>query len=124
MANVFVVEDDPTFMEYLRLTLETIGYKVRTAGDAMQALDMVRQSKMRVDLWVIDWRMPRMNGFQLTRALRGIPYASNAPIILFSAFVTDLLELDDPGVFFLSKSACKGQDFLDLARKLTACSAP
>lgn len=118
MANIIVVEDDPIFLEYLRAVLETGGYSIRAKPNALEALDLIRRTRMPVDLWIVDVKMPRMNGLEFIQALRNLPESSNTPILLLSAFLENRPEKDLPNVTFLDKGAVRGGQFLDVIRTL------
>ncbi len=77
--HVLVVDDEPQILRVLRRGLETKGYLVMTAPDALTALDMMRAS--RVDLLITDLRMPDMDGIELCTRVRK---TSQMPIIVLS----------------------------------------
>ena len=49
-GKVLVVDDDPDFVEYTRIVLESQGYQVRTASTVDQALELMRQERPDVAL--------------------------------------------------------------------------
>ena len=118
MANIVVVDDDALFLEYLRAVLETADYSVRANRDGRGALDMVRRTNMRVDLWIVDIKMPQMNGYQFAETLRKPPLSSSTPILLLSAWVEGMPSQELQGVTYLDKKGCREPAFLDLVRKL------
>jgi DNA-binding response OmpR family regulator len=67
-ASILVVDDQPELLENLELVLEAEGYLVVTAGDGLEALEML--AKQPVDLIIADIAMPRMNGYQLYERVR------------------------------------------------------
>lgn len=78
--TILVAEDDGDIVELMKLYLENDGYRVLSAPDGMAALELVRRE--RIDLAVLDIMMPRLNGYELTKAIRA---QSNLPIIILSA---------------------------------------
>ncbi len=81
MANkILVVDDDLNICELLKLYLENDGYIVYTANDGQEAVD-VFQSKSP-DLVLLDIMLPKMDGWQVCRAIRK---DSSAPIIMLTA---------------------------------------
>ncbi len=65
---VLVVEDNPVNQDVVRSLLESLGCGVHMARDGVAALEIVRTS--RYDLILMDCQMPRMDGFEATRAIR------------------------------------------------------
>lgn len=67
--RVLVAEDNPVNQVLLREQLETLGCRVSLAGDGCEALRLFDAS--RFDVLLTDVNMPRLNGYELTRELRG-----------------------------------------------------
>jgi len=63
LAQVLVVDDDPTIRACVSLLLESAGYDVAEAEDGIEALLFI--SKNTPDVVVPDLNMPRMSGFDL-----------------------------------------------------------
>ena len=81
MFNILVVDDDKNTRLFLKAVLEDAGYKVITAKNGIDALDVI--DKDHIDLIVLDIMMPKMDGYELTRSLRE---ANNSlPILMISA---------------------------------------
>ncbi len=59
------------------------GYKVAEAGDAYQALEMIR--KTRPDAVLLDWMMPGLSGWDLVRRLRAERATRGVPVIMLTA---------------------------------------
>lgn len=66
---VLCVDDDPDTLKLRRFLLEAAGYPVRTAGSGAEAL-VVMAADNAVDLVLLDYRMPGMNGDELAHKLR------------------------------------------------------
>ena len=67
--RILVVDDDRAVRESLRRSLQFNGYQVELAGDGRQALDAV--AAQRPDAMVLDVMMPRLDGLEVCRRLRG-----------------------------------------------------
>ena len=80
--TVYVVDDDADVLGSLRFLLETDGFDVRTFRNGASLLNAVRSTG--VDCFVIDYKMPDMNGIDLAGRLRNRDVA--APVILITGY--------------------------------------
>ena len=80
-TRILVVDDEPNIREVVDLYLRREGYNVEIAGDGIAALQAIE--RQRPDLIVLDLMLPKLDGLQLTRALREADY--NIPIIMLTA---------------------------------------
>jgi pilus assembly protein CpaE len=81
--KILVVDDDLDTLKLVGTTLEKQGFLIVAAKDGLEALEKVSQHKP--DLILLDIMMPKMDGYEVTRRLRGDPATSAIPIILFTA---------------------------------------
>ena len=81
MFEILVAEDDKNTRRFLRAVLEDDGFRVHTAANGQEAMDVL--DKEYIDLVVLDVMMPRMDGYEFTRQLRSAN--SNLPILMVSA---------------------------------------
>ena len=81
-STVYVVDDDADVLRSLRFLLEADGFNVRTFRNAEALLNTVRSTG--VDCFVIDYKMPDMNGIELARRLRNRDIA--APVVLITGY--------------------------------------
>ncbi len=80
MAKILVVDDERILLDTLRYNLVKAGHEVRTAEDGLTALDLARREGP--DLVILDIMLPKMDGFQVCRALR---QESPVPILMLTA---------------------------------------
>jgi DNA-binding response OmpR family regulator len=78
--RVLVVEDDDAIAEVLQRSLRMEGYEVRLAGDGVKALD--EASAFLPDLVVLDLGLPRLDGIDVAKELRG---RDDTPILMLTA---------------------------------------
>src|SRR4051794_16738033 len=83
-ARVLVVDDHPINTELCVFLLEAEGFDIRTAGDAAEALGIIREFEPEVV--VIDLHLPGMNGLSLTEKLRGDPANAALCIIVVTSY--------------------------------------
>ena len=82
-ATVLVVDDDPVIQGLLRVNFEMEGYDVITADDGVDGLARARHEQP--DVVILDVMMPRMDGLEVARALKGDPATAPIPVLLLSA---------------------------------------
>jgi len=78
--RVLVVEDEPSFVEALRISLTREGYEVDTAEDGRDGLHVFRDRKP--DVVLLDLMLPGLPGLDVLRAIRR---DSSVPVIVVSA---------------------------------------
>jgi len=81
--TILVVDDSLTTRTLEKNILETSGYEVKLATDGLEALSILQSDSC--GLVVTDILMPRMNGFELTAAVRGDPKLKDIPVILVTS---------------------------------------
>jgi len=81
--RVLVIDDSPTITKVVQLVLTKAGYDVHTAPDGEAGLAAVRAD--RPDVILLDFVMPRMNGYQFCRELTADPNLRDIPVVLMSA---------------------------------------
>ncbi len=79
---VRLVDDSPTVRRMLDWSLKSLGVRTLHAGDGVEALEILRGNA--VDLAVVDLNMPRMDGIELIRSVRGDERLKRLPIILLT----------------------------------------
>ena len=82
-AQILLVEDSDTVRESLRRLLADAGYLVTVAIDGQHGLDLARSR--RFDLISTDVMMPKLDGYELTRALRAMPDYADTPIVMVTS---------------------------------------
>ena len=81
--KLVVAEDEPSLAKVLKMRLEIEGFDVRTAGDGAEAMRLIAED--RPDLVVCDLMMPVMDGYEVTRAIKGNPELRAIPLLILSA---------------------------------------
>lgn len=82
--KVLIVEDYEDTREFMKILLESYGYKVIEAADGIEAIDRVKQ--YQPDLILMDISLPVVDGLTATRAIREFDAAAKVPIIAVTAF--------------------------------------
>jgi PAS domain S-box-containing protein len=118
---ILVVDDEPGIREATRYVLEKNGYRVVTAANGREALDVLRSDPELTSLVLTDLMMPDMNGVALVRAIREM--ALDVPVIATSG-LTDAgrrQDLEALGVRDVIPKPCTAEAILHaVSRRLHA----
>ncbi|MDR1030690.1 MAG: response regulator [Treponema sp.] len=96
--KILMVDDELINLEFFEVMLTKLGFIVEKASDGVEALEKVR--RFYPDLIILDNIMPRMSGWECTKALKADPQFREIPIIMLSALddVKDKVEGFELGV--------------------------
>jgi CheY-like chemotaxis protein len=87
VKKILVVEDDPVNQMILSDFLAANGYQTLAASSGPEGIERFAQDAP--DLMLVDVQLPRKNGFELVREIKGMPGGKETPILLMSAVYTD-----------------------------------
>lgn len=79
MANVLIVDDEPTIRRLVQTVLELEGHQVTTADDGLQALDRV--GEQAPDVLVLDLRLPGIDGRELLRRVDALRLSTRVVVL-------------------------------------------
>ncbi len=79
---VCIVDDQPSLRQMLRFALNFQGVEAVEAEDGVDALNILTTHD--VDMMIIDWQMPKMDGLELVRRLRKTDGYAELPIVIVS----------------------------------------
>ena len=80
---ILVADDETHILNVVSLKLRNAGYRVLTASDGQEALDLARQQ--RPDLLITDYHMPLLSGLELCQRLKQDPQTQGIPAIMLTA---------------------------------------
>ena len=83
-TRILVIDDSPTLRKVVSAILQRNGYEAIAAPDGQSGLDLLGGGG-HFDLVLLDFVMPRMNGYQFCRAARSNDALRDVPIVLMSA---------------------------------------
>lgn len=81
--KILVADDSPSNVKLLVAAAGTLGHKVVTAVDGIEAVE--KYSEVSPDLIIMDVMMPRLDGIEAARRIRSLPSKRWVPIIFYSA---------------------------------------
>lgn len=87
--SVLIVDDDPFIRKLIATTLEDVaGFDLHQAGDGVEALGVAEDTPPAIVF--LDVNMPRMDGIECARKLRGLDAANGATIVMLTAAGQDV----------------------------------
>jgi signal transduction histidine kinase len=90
--TILVVEDEPSILNLVGLTLRPDGYRLLRATSGRDALDLAASFEGPIDLLLTDAKMPGMGGIELVRELRS--RRPGLPVIVMSGYTQELVDFD------------------------------
>jgi two-component system alkaline phosphatase synthesis response regulator PhoP len=102
--KILIVDDEPDILDFISYNLKKENYKVKTAGNGIEALSVVES--YHPDLILLDIMMPEMDGVEFCRILRTKKEFSNTMVAFLTARNEDFTQisaLDVGGDDFINK---------------------
>ena len=102
--KIMVVDDEPEALKLMKAVVEPLGHQVMALADSREAAERIDQQKF--DVIFLDFRMPHLDGFELTRRIRGSrPNSGIAIVMLTGAYDVDVIRraCKEGVTFFLAK---------------------
>jgi DNA-binding response OmpR family regulator len=81
--KILIVDDEPNIVISLEFLMRRDGFEVAVAQDGEEALRIIREQ--RPDLVLLDVMMPKLNGFEVCKQVRGDPALTDTRIIMLTA---------------------------------------
>ncbi len=81
--KILICDDEPHIALAVGMKFKNAGYEVQSVRNGQEAWDAVQKDPP--DVLITDCTMPRMDGVELCRCIRGLPSLHNLPIFLLTA---------------------------------------
>ena len=82
MKYILLVEDDPCLIDIYTIKLKEAGFKTDVAKDGQTALELL--ARREPDLLILDIVLPRIDGWEILKKIKGQDKFKNLPIIILS----------------------------------------
>ena len=124
-SHVLVIEDDPDTRQAMVsfLETETPWLKVSSAGDGMEALEILDEEPEPC-LVLLDLMMPVMNGLEFLDAVGARGFPSRTRVVLVSGYAQLASEVKHPDVAGRLPKPFRAADLLDVVQRHCAGGAP
>ena len=113
-TRLLIVDDDMTLRELYEERMKAEGYIIMSAADGEEAIE--KATKEKPDLILLDIMMPKINGIDVMKMLRGKEETSHIPIIILTALVQEIDKIKDmmkPFDSYLVKSEIMPKDVVE-----------
>ena len=80
--KMLTVDDSPSVRKLVKFTLKVKGFQVSSAGDGLEALELMKQEDF--DAIILDINMPRMNGLELLKHIKASDQYASIPVIMLT----------------------------------------
>jgi DNA-binding response OmpR family regulator len=82
-GTILIVDDEPNMLWFIAQTCQPRGFKTLTAGSGMEALKIVQECGEKLDMILLDLKMPGMGGIEVLRSIR--KHHPELPVIIITA---------------------------------------
>ncbi len=113
MQKILLVEDDKRLQTLIRDELEEENYEIILASDGKQALSLLKEGLISVDIIIMDLRMPNMDGLDAIGHL--LKARLSIPIIIHTAYSS---YKNDPLAMAADAYVVKSHDLTELKAKI------
>jgi len=80
--KMLTVDDSPSVRKLVKFTLKAKGFQVSSAGDGVEALDLMKQEDF--DAIILDINMPNMNGLEFLKHIKTNNQYASIPVIMLT----------------------------------------
>ena len=91
--RALVLDDEEDVRHLLALMLSRLGFDVSEGANGQEGLDLLR-GPTKIDVVLLDWRMPEMNGPSFLKIVQADPALKGIPVMM----LTGLNEMDDVAI--------------------------
>jgi len=118
VQTILVVDDELGAIEVVATALEDEGFRVLSAANGRHGLERLAEGP--VDLAVIDFMMPLVDGTAMARAMKDDPALKNIPIIMMSAVGESVVRARFDGYTAFLRKPFRISVLLDTVRRVLA----
>jgi DNA-binding response OmpR family regulator len=116
---VLVVEDDVDLRRMFRAALSLEGFIVEEAGDGLQALHLIEQS--RPDIVVLDLGLPTVGGLAVQQEIAASALTKDIPVVIVTGSTADLSQVP---VFCVLRKPVTPEELVATVRRCIQSGAP
>lgn len=80
--RVMSVDDSKLIRMYVRNAADVLGFEFLEADNGKEALKIIEAQKGAIDLILLDWHMPEMNGLELLKRIKADKRFNHIPVTM------------------------------------------
>ena len=80
--KVLIVDDSSVIRKIIKATADVLRMETIEAQDGVEALEMLEQYYQEINLVLLDWNMPEMNGFEVLVEMKSTERYQNIPVMM------------------------------------------
>jgi len=83
--RIMTVDDSKATRQFIRGAVDVLGFEFLEAGDGKEGLEVLEKEKGKVDLILLDWLMPVMDGIEMLEALKSNDLFKDIPVTMVTS---------------------------------------
>ena len=95
-GTILIIDDEPDVVFFISRTCQPQGYHTLTASSGLEGLKYIQELPDRIDLVLLDLRMPGMGGLEVLRSIR--KHNPTLPVIILTALTDKRKECEELGI--------------------------
>ena len=82
--KILSVDDSNATRQFIKRAIDVLGFEFLEAADGKEGLEILNTEGGRVDLILLDWNMPVMDGFEMLKILKSSSLLKDIPVTFVS----------------------------------------
>ena len=82
--KILSVDDSKATRQFIKRAIDVLGFEFFEAADGKEGLDILNKEEGNIDLILLDWRMPVMDGMEMLEILKSSDIYKNIPVTFVS----------------------------------------
>lgn len=82
--KILSVDDSKTTRQFIKRAIDVLGFEFLEAADGREGLEILNTEGVRVDLILLDWNMPVMDGIEMLKILKSSSLLKSIPVTFVS----------------------------------------
>ncbi|MBD3419182.1 MAG: response regulator [Chitinivibrionales bacterium] len=80
--RILSVDDSQTTRQFIKNAVDVLGFEFLEAGDGREGIDLLERENGKVNLILLDWNMPNMNGLEMLKSIKADARFQTIPVTM------------------------------------------